>query len=39
MSVLWALTGDAGYLEAHDAAVTATLRYLERYGSTTFTTT
>ena len=35
VSVLWALTGDDGYLEAHDAAVTAALDYLERYGSTT----
>lgn len=35
VSVLWALTCDAGYLEAHDAAVTAALGYLERFGSTT----
>ena len=31
----WALTGDHRLLDAHDAAVTATLGYLERFGSTT----
>ncbi len=35
VSVLWALTQDPRLLEAHDAAVTATLTHLERYGSTT----
>lgn len=35
LSVLWALTGDDWLLDAHDTAVAATLRYLERYGSTT----
>jgi conjugative relaxase-like TrwC/TraI family protein len=35
LSVWWALTGDAGLLEAHDVAVTAALGYLERYGATT----
>lgn len=35
LSVLWALTGDARLLTAHDTAVTATLGYLERYGATT----
>ena len=31
----WALTGDDRLLEAHDAAVTATLEHFERFGSTT----
>jgi len=35
LSVLWALTRDDRLLEAHDTAVAVTLRYLERYGSTT----
>jgi conjugative relaxase-like TrwC/TraI family protein len=35
VSVWWGLTGDDRLLEAHDAAVTATLEHLERFGSTT----
>ena len=35
LSVLWALTGDPGFAEAHDAAVQAVLNHLERFGSTT----
>lgn len=35
LSVLWALTDDAGFLEAHDVAVTAVLAHLERFGATT----
>ena len=35
LSVWWALTGDDRLLEAHDAAVTAALEHLERFGSTT----
>ena len=35
VSVLWALTGDAGFVEAHDVAVRAVLSHLERFGSTT----
>ena len=35
LSVLWGLTGDAGFAEAHDVAVQAVLSHLERYGSTT----
>jgi conjugative relaxase-like TrwC/TraI family protein len=35
VSVWWALTGDDRLLEAHDAAVAATLGHLERFGSTT----
>jgi conjugative relaxase-like TrwC/TraI family protein len=35
LSVWWALTGDDRLLGAHDAAVTATLEHLERFGSTT----
>ena len=35
LSVWWALTGDHRLLDAHDAAVTATLEHLERFGSTT----
>jgi conjugative relaxase-like TrwC/TraI family protein len=35
VSVLWALTGDDRFLQAHDIAVTAALEHLERFGSTT----
>jgi conjugative relaxase-like TrwC/TraI family protein len=35
VSVLWGLTGDAGFAEAHDVAVRAVVEHLERYGSTT----
>ena len=35
LSVWWALTGDAGLLDAHELAVTATLAHLERFGATT----
>src|SRR6478736_3999971 len=35
LSVWWALTGDPRLLEAHDAAVTAALRHVERFGATT----
>jgi conjugative relaxase-like TrwC/TraI family protein len=35
VSVLWGLTGDTGFVEAHDVAVRAVLSHLERYGSTT----
>jgi conjugative relaxase-like TrwC/TraI family protein len=35
VSVWWALTGDPGLVEAHDAAVRAVLEHLERYGATT----
>lgn len=35
LSALWALTQDDRLLEAHDVAVSAALRHLERYGSTT----
>ena len=35
LSVWWALTGDDRLLDAHDAAVTATLDHLEAFGSTT----
>jgi len=35
LSVWWALTGDDRLLDAHDAAVTATLDHLEGFGSTT----
>jgi conjugative relaxase-like TrwC/TraI family protein len=35
LSVLWALTGDDRFLEAHDVAVAAALADLERFGSTT----
>jgi conjugative relaxase-like TrwC/TraI family protein len=35
LSVWWALTGDAGLLDAHDTAVTAALGHLEWYGATT----
>jgi conjugative relaxase-like TrwC/TraI family protein len=35
LSVWWALTGDHRLLDAHDAAVTAALAHLERFGSTT----
>src|SRR4051794_39891603 len=35
LSVWWALTGDHGLAEAHDAAVRAVLEAVERFGSTT----
>jgi conjugative relaxase-like TrwC/TraI family protein len=35
VSVWWGLTGDAGVVEAHDAAVRAVLDHLERFGATT----
>jgi len=35
VSVLWGLTGDTGFAEAHDVAVRAVLSHLERFGSTT----
>jgi len=35
VSVLWGLTGDAGWAEAHDLAVRAVVDHLERYGTTT----
>ena len=35
VSVLWALSGDRRFLDAHDIAVSAALADLERYGSTT----
>ncbi len=35
LSVWWALTGDAGLLDAHDVAVSAALEHLERFGATT----
>ena len=35
LSVLWALTGDPGFAEAHDVAVQAVLSHLERFGSMT----
>ena len=35
VSVWWALTGDHRLLDAHDAAVTAALVHVERFGSTT----
>ncbi len=35
VSVLWGLTGDVGFVEAHDVAVRAVLSHLERFGSTT----
>jgi conjugative relaxase-like TrwC/TraI family protein len=35
VSVWWALSGDRRLLEAHDAAVSAALAHLERFGSTT----
>lgn len=35
LSVWWGLTGDPGFLEAHDAAVRAVLAHVERYASTT----
>jgi conjugative relaxase-like TrwC/TraI family protein len=35
LSVLWALTGDDRFLEAHDTAVKAALAHLDRFGSTT----
>jgi conjugative relaxase-like TrwC/TraI family protein len=35
VSILWALTGDAAVLKAHNVAVQATLDHLERHGATT----
>ena len=35
LSVWWALTGDQRLLDAHDAAVKATIDALQRYGATT----
>jgi conjugative relaxase-like TrwC/TraI family protein len=35
LSVLWALTQDERLVRAHDTAVAAGMRHLERYGSTT----
>ncbi len=35
LSVWWALTGDDGLAECHDAAVAAAVDYVERFGSTT----
>ena len=35
VSVLWGLTGDTGFAEAHDVAVRAVLSHFERFGSTT----
>ena len=35
VSILWALTGDAGVVVAHDVAVRAALDHLERQGATT----
>ncbi|MCP3858610.1 MAG: relaxase domain-containing protein, partial [Phycisphaeraceae bacterium] len=35
ISVLWSLTQDEQFLEAHDIAVSAALAHLERFGSTT----
>ena len=35
VSVLWGLTGDGAWAEAHDVAVRAVLEHLERYGTTT----
>jgi len=35
LSVLWVLTGDPGFADAHDVAVQAVLSHLERFGSTT----
>ncbi len=35
VSVLWALTQDERFLDAHDTAVSAALAHLERFGSTT----
>lgn len=35
ISVLWGLTQDERFLEAHDIAVSAALAHLERFGSTT----
>ncbi len=35
VSVLWALTGDGGWREAHDLAVQAVVDHVERYGATT----
>ena len=35
VSVLWALTGDDGWRDAHDLAVKAVIEHVERYGATT----
>ena len=35
VSVLWALTGDDGWRDAHDVAVQAVINHVERYGATT----
>lgn len=35
LSVWWALTGDDGLAACHDAAVSAAVEYVERFGSTT----
>ena len=35
VSVLWALTQDERFLDAHDTAVSAALAHLERFGATT----
>ena len=35
VSVLWVLTGDPGFLDVHDQAVTATLAHREHYGAIT----
>ena len=35
VSVLWALTGDDGWRDAHDLAVQAVVDHVERYGATT----
>ncbi len=35
LSVWWGLTGDRGLLEAHNVAVGAVLKHIERYGATT----
>lgn len=35
LSVLWGLTGDEGFAECHDVAVSAVVAMIEKYGSTT----
>ena len=35
VSVMWALTGDAGWADAHDAAVRAVIGHLQRHAATT----
>ena len=35
VSVLWALTGDDGWRDAHDVAVQVVVEHVERYGATT----